>query len=117
MRDLVFKVLPTLIVFAVVIIASETAGVPGQLPDVAMGWTLLFHLERAATLLGVIGIVLLIGWRGTQGEFPIKFGNVEYAAKQAAADAEQAAEEQEQRIRILEVLAGLRGPEELDADL
>lgn len=104
-----------LLVFVAAIVASEVASTPAELPDVAMGWALLFHLERAAALLGVIGIVLLIGWRAIQGEFPVKFGNVEYA-KEAAAEAEQGAEEQEHRIRVLEVLAGIREPTELDTD-
>jgi type VI protein secretion system component VasK len=111
------KGMSVLFVFAIAVAASVVAGVPGQLPNVAMGWVLLFHIERAAALLGVIGLVLLIGWRAVQGELPIKLGNVEYEAKRAAADAEIVAEELEHRIRILEVLAGLRRPEELDADL
>jgi hypothetical protein len=106
-----------LLVFAIAAVASVGAGVPDQLPNVAMGWVLLFQMERAAALLGAIGLVLLIGWRAAQGELPIKLGNVEYEARRVAADAEIVAEEQEQRIRILEVLAGLRRPEEPDADL
>ncbi|MGH2985643.1 MAG: hypothetical protein ACRDLO_03010, partial [Solirubrobacterales bacterium] len=77
-------------------------------------WTLLFHIERAAALLGAIGIVLLIGWRAVNGQFPLKFGQVEYAAEEAAAQAEAVAASQEQRLRTLEVLAGLRDPGELD---
>jgi len=111
------KGMAVVLVFAVATAASVSAGVPEDLPNVAMGWVLLFHMERAAALLGVIGLVLLIGWRAVQGELPIKLGNVEYEAKRAAADAEIVAEEQEHRIRILEVLAGLRRAEELDADL
>jgi len=116
-REKLVKGLPVLIVFAIAVGASVGAGVPSELPNVAMGWVLLFHLERAAALLGVVGVVLLVGWRAVQGEFPVKLGNVEYEAKRAAADAELAAEEQEHRIRILEVLAGLRPPEALDTDL
>lgn len=65
---------------AVVSLRTSAAArtVPGQLPNVAMGWVLLFHMERAAALLGVIGLVLLIGWRAVQGELPIKLGNLEY---------------------------------------
>ena len=106
---------PVLLVFAGAFAASEAAGTPAELPDIAMGWGLLFHLERAAALLGVIGIVLLIGWRAVQGEFPIKFGNVEYA-KEAAAEAEEGAEAQERRIQLLEALVGLRDPADLDVD-
>lgn len=117
MRERLLKALPVVAVFAAAIGASVGAGAPYELPNVAMDWTLLFHLERAAALLGVVGVVLLIGWRAVLGECPVKLGNVEYEAKRAAADAERAAEEQEHRIRVLEVLADLRHPEELDADL
>ena len=72
------KALVVLAIFAIAVVASEKAGVPARLPGAAMGWTALFHIERAAAILGVIGIVLLIGWRALSGEFPIKFGNVEY---------------------------------------
>lgn len=77
---------------------------------------MLFHVERAGAFLGAVGIVLLIGWRALKGEFPIKFGNVEYAPEEAAAEAKEASELQEQRIRVLEVIAGIRSPEELDAE-
>ena len=103
-----------LIVFAAAIYASTRASVPAPLPGVAMGWTPLFHVMRAGAMLGAIGIVALIGWRALSGEFPIKFGNVEYAAKETAAEAKQAAALQEQRIRTLEVLADVRKPEDLD---
>lgn len=100
--------------FAAVVWASDGHGVPESLPDIALDWTLLFHIERAAALLGAIGIVLLIGWRAVNGQFPLKFGQVEYAAEEAAAQAEAVAASQEQRLRTLEVLAGLRDPGELD---
>lgn len=102
------------LVLAVAIYASAKAGTPKELPGIAMGWKLLFHVERAGALLGAIGVVVLIGWRALAGEFPIKFGNVEYAVKDAAADARQATAAQEQRIRVLEVLAGIRDVEDLD---
>jgi hypothetical protein len=105
-----------LLVFAGAIFASSRAGVPADLPGVAMDWSMLFHVERAGAFLGAVGIVLLIGWRALKGEFPIKFGNVEYAPEEAAAEAKEASELQEQRIRVLEVIAGIRSPEELDAE-
>jgi hypothetical protein len=83
-----------------------------KLPAAALGWTLLFHVERATALLAATGVVLLVGWRATHGEFPVKFGQVEYAQKTAAAAAD-ATSAQERRLRVLEVLAGIRDPADL----
>jgi hypothetical protein len=105
-----------LVIFAAAIVGSVASGTPDKLPGAAMGWDVLFHLLRASAALGAIGIVALVGWRATHGEFPIKFGNVEYAVKDAAAEAKQASELQEHRIRVLEVLAGVRRPEDLEDD-
>lgn len=103
-----------LIVFAAAVYVSTRASVPASLPGVAMGWTALFHIERAGAMLGAIGIVALIGWRALSGEFPMKFGNVEYPAKEAAAAAEAVSASQERRIRVLEVLMGTRDPASLE---
>jgi hypothetical protein len=110
----ILKASIVLAVFAIAFAASVKAGAPRALPGAALDWRLLFHIERGAAILGAVGIVLLIGWRALSGEFPIKFGNVEYAAKEAAAEAKQATDLQEHRIRVLEVLAGVREPEDLE---
>lgn len=81
---LTLRIAAVAVVLGLAIFASAQAPVPSQLPGVAMGWEALFHVERAGAMLGAIGIVALIGWRALHGEFPIKFGNVEYAAKEAA---------------------------------
>jgi len=104
------RLLPVLALFAVLVYVSDQRGVPKKLPTVALDWTLLFHAERAAALLGTVGIVLLVGWRASHGEFPIKFGNVEYAVKEAAAKAETATEAQERRIQLLEALLDVGPP-------
>ena len=103
-------------VFGAALYCSTRAAIPEPLPGVAMGWTALFHVERAGALLGAIGIVALISWRALSGEFPVKFGNVEYAAKEAAAEAEEISESQERRIRVLEVLMSVRDPASLEND-
>jgi hypothetical protein len=104
------------LVLTVAIYASTRAAIPDPLPGVALGWTALFHVERAGAMLGAIGVVALIAWRALSGEFPIKFGNVEYAAKEAAAEAEEISASQERRIRALEVLVGARDPASLEDD-
>jgi hypothetical protein len=105
-----------LLVFGAAIYVSTRASTPDPLPGVAMGWTSLFHVERAAALLGAVGIVALVGWRALHGEFPIKFGNIEYPAKQTAAEAGEVSALQEQRIRVLEVLMAIREPGGLEDD-
>jgi hypothetical protein len=105
-----------LTVFAAALYTSTQAAVPDPLPGVAMGWTALFHVERAGALLGAIGIVCLIAWRALSGEFPIKFGNIEYENKATAAEAKNVSALQEQRIRLLEVLAGIRDPSTLEGE-
>ena len=75
------------LLFAVLVAGSSLAGTPHDahgaetLPGVALGWTLLFHIERASAVLGAAGVTLLIAWRGAHGEWPIKFANLEYAPK------------------------------------
>ena len=92
-------------VFALAMLISVEAGVPAKLPGAALGSVLLLHVERVAAALGAIGTVWLIGWRGLHGNFPIKFGNIEYADDlKASADA---ADTHEQRIKLLEDYLGL----------
>lgn len=91
-------------------LVSQRAGnVPAHLPGAALNWVLLFHVERAAAVLAIAGTIWLVVWRGLHGEFPIKFGNLEYAQKAASASAEATAS-QEQRLKTLEVLSGIRNP-------
>jgi hypothetical protein len=97
--------------FAAAIYLSTQAAVPDLLPGVALGWAALFHVERAGTMLGAVGVVLLIAWRALSGEFPIRFGNVEYA-KKVTSEAEEATASQEYRLRALEVIANLRNLED-----
>ena len=108
-----WKAILAVVVLAAVAWASKMAGhVPAHLPGAALNWTLLFHVERAAAVLAVIGTVWLVIWRGLHGEFPFKFGNLEYAQKAANASAEATAS-QERRLRALEVLNGIRDPSDL----
>ena len=101
-------------IFAGMVYASDRAGVPDSLPGAALGWVALFHVERAGAMLGAVGIVLLIGWRALSGEFPIKFGNLEYEVKEAASQAGEVADSHDRRIRALEVLEGIRDPDALE---
>jgi hypothetical protein len=110
------KAVVVFVVFLAAVYASSRAAVPDPLLGVALGWAVLLHIERGATLFGAIGLVVLVGWRALSGEFPVKLGNVEYAVGRAVAEAEEASASQERRIRLLEVLVGARYLARLDDD-
>jgi len=101
-----------IIVVAAILVAgviSVAAGIPPKeppngLPDTALGSEILFYIERAAALLGA---VLLIGWRTVEGHFPRMFGPVEYEAADQTATVTQ---NHEERLQLLEALAGLGPP-------
>jgi ABC-type phosphate transport system auxiliary subunit len=93
--------------FAALIAWSSAIGTPHShhveaLPAIALGSRLLFHVERAAAILALVGVVVLVGWRGAHGEWPIKFGNVEYAPKEAVKVTADALAKQDKRLRRLE---------------
>jgi hypothetical protein len=81
--------------------------VPARLPGAALGWPLLFHLERASVLLATGGMVLLVGWRALHGEFPIKVGNMEYAVREAASRADEVSVSHARRLELLETAVHL----------
>ena len=108
------RVLAVVAAFGVAVVASNAHGVPSSLPGAALDWRLLFHVERASILLATTGAVLLVGWRATRGEFPIKFGQLEYAVKDTADRAAAVDESHERRLQTLEALNGLR--ESVDDD-
>jgi ABC-type phosphate transport system auxiliary subunit len=85
-----------------VVYASYHQGVPKKLPGAAFDWVFLFHVERATALLAALGLVLLVGVRALRGEFPIKFGQLEYPAKEVDEKTQAATAAQERRIQLLE---------------
>ena len=100
--------------FIVALTASVFSDAPDQagLPDIALGWTLLFHVERAAAMVGVLGLTVVVLWRAGGGELPFRFANIEYEAKQTAAETSRALSRQEVRLAKLERALKL-GPEGL----
>jgi hypothetical protein len=101
----------TFAVLAVAIGASFLEGAPKSLPSAALGWGLLFHIERATLVLGGLGAIALVVWRALHGEFPLKFGQLEYAAaKDAAAKSESVGDSQERRIQLIEGLLKIAPP-------
>ena len=99
--------------FVVLVAVSSAVGVPHDahgreaLPAVALDWRLLFHIQRAGAMLAAIGVVLLVAWRGAHGDWPVKFGQVEYAPKEAVAVTADALAKQDRRLQLLEATAGL----------
>jgi hypothetical protein len=106
MRNAVRTVVVALVLVGVAT-GSDAYGAPAALPGAALGWPLLFHFERASALLATIGLVLLIGSRALRGEFPIRFGNVEYAVREAAARADESTASLDRRVKLIEALLGI----------
>lgn len=90
------------------LLGSLQAGMPAELPDVAMGWGLLLHVERATALVAGLGAVFLIAWRASRGDFPIRFGQIEYAVREAARDATAREQALQRRVSVLEDVVELR---------
>ena len=74
--------------------ASGSVGPPSeaQLPEIALGWPLLLHIERAAAAVGLVGFALLVIWRAGRGEFPLRFAQIEYEARSVATEMQRGAE-------------------------
>ncbi len=84
-------------------VVSVVSGTPATLPGVSMGSDVLLHLQRGTLGLGLLGTALLVGWRATLGDYPLKFGPwLEYADKaateQAKADTTEALDKQQALI-------------------
>jgi hypothetical protein len=93
------------------LIGSLSAAAPRPYPGVALGWGLLYHVERACFLLGVVALFVLIVWRALKAEFPIKFGPLlEYAPKEALQLSDRMQASLEERIVTIEDQLGI-GPE------
>lgn len=109
------RVATVLSVLGLVVWASHRSGAPSELPEVALGWTLLLHVERAAALLAAIGIVTLVGWRALQGDFPSRLGQIEFRIEKTAADALAVTEGLERRVRELELVTRKAGERQSEA--
>jgi len=93
---------------------SFSTAAPRPYPGVALGWGLLYHVERACFLLGVVALFVLIAWRALNAEFPIKFGPLlEYAPKQALLLSDRMQANLEDRIATIEKRMNM-GPESAD---
>jgi hypothetical protein len=85
------------------LIGSLSAAARRPYPGVALGWGLLYHVERACFLLGVVALFVLIVWRALKAEFPIKFGPLlEYAPKEAVQVSRRMQVNLEERIVTIE---------------
>jgi hypothetical protein len=94
------------VAFGAAVGLSYVHGAPPVLPGAALSWSLLFHIERAIGLLAALGVVFVVGWRAIDGEFPVRFGNVEYAVESTAAETDLALARLEKRVDNLETAAG-----------
>ena len=98
------------------LVLSFAAGTPatGELPEVALGWPLLFHVERAGALAVILAGLVVVGWRASRGELPTRFANIEYRVEGTNATIRKL----EKRITWLEFQLELRnsGPLEGEGD-
>ena len=51
-------------------------GTPAKLPGVALGFSMLLHLERAGAVLAVVSVVAIFAYMTSLGHLPSQFGNV-----------------------------------------
>ncbi|MFN8151498.1 MAG: hypothetical protein U0R24_10300 [Solirubrobacterales bacterium] len=98
---------------ALAMLSSLIAGTPRSLPEIALGSAPLLHVERAAAVLALLGMTLVIVWRASRGQLPIRFANVEYESEVAAEHDDQIAN-LNQRVVVLEIAAQLRGTDDLE---
>ena len=95
--------LASIAVAAASLIASYGAGAPKPYPGVALGWGLIYHVERAGLLLGFVALFVLVVWRALNLEFPIKFGQIlEYAPREVLPYFERMHVNLEERVATLE---------------
>jgi hypothetical protein len=104
-----WRPIPAVALLTVAVMLSSAADTPNELPGVTLGWPLLLHLERAAVLVAGSALLMLVGVRATKGQFPFKFGQIEYAVEQAATRMNRTVDLHEQRLEALEIAA--RNPE------
>jgi hypothetical protein len=81
---------------------SLAHGVPDEMPAASLGWPLLLHLERAVLLLGLASAALLVGLRATRGQFPSRFGQVEYPVDDISRRDAAVTDGHEERLRFIE---------------
>lgn len=93
--------------FVIVLTASAVAGAPAELPSAALGWSVLFHVERTAAVLAIAGGALVIGWRAANGELPSRLGQIEYASLRMSSEAAANLQDLTKRICYVEWALGL----------
>jgi hypothetical protein len=102
--------LVALVAAAVGLTASYIAEAPKPYPGIALGWGLLYHIERAGLLLGIVALFVLVAWRAVHDEFPIKFGQIlEYAPREVLPIFERMQRNLEERLTTIEDEIGI-GP-------
>lgn len=91
------------VLFAAALAASILGRAPtGGLPEVALGWPLLLHVERAAAAVGISGVALLVIWRAGRGEYPVRFAHIEYEVRSVATELDKGLAAMEERAMQVE---------------
>ncbi len=96
------------LLFFLALLASVAAGAPTgtSLPETALGWTPLLHVERAAVAVVILGALGLVIWRAGEGKFPSRFGQIEYATQVVAEELDLAVSGHDWRIARIERMLG-----------
>ena len=102
-RRIVGGIVATIALVGAAIISLVSPFPEDDLPDVALGFPLLLHVERAAALLAVLGASALVTFRAANGELPTRFAQLEYESHQLIRQANH-----EERIRRLEKAHSVR---------
>jgi hypothetical protein len=74
----------TLLSTVAAIVVTATERTPAPLPDLALGSSLLFHLERIAALLAALIVIGVLVQRASSGQLPIELSTqgIKYAAEE-----------------------------------
>jgi hypothetical protein len=91
------------------VVATAVAGSPAAVPQIALGSTVLFHLERILALFGTYVAILVLAIRGWSGQLPTEVSAqglkyAEAAAEATAGGLDRAADEFDELLRRVEAL-------------
>jgi len=98
------------------LVASVLYGTSAKLPGVALGFPVLFHLERAGAVLAVVSGVAIFAYMTSLGHLPSQFGNViGYSIADRQNDIQRLTAELKQKIehRLAPLEQGTRASDEL----
>ena len=85
---------------------------PAEAPDISLGWPFLLMVERAVALAALVLVAHSMAVSVARGDTLIRAGSLEF--DRVNKKTRISIEEQEERLVLLEVLAGIRPASDLD---